>query len=131
MAKKIPNPIDSHAGARVRMRRMMVNMSQSDLGNRVGITFQQIQKYEKGTNRMGSSRLQQFAEIMGVPVGFFFEGAPSHGLTKPGGSAPDITGQFMSSRGGLLLAQSFLKIKSHKVRHKLVELAMELALAKS
>ncbi len=72
---KSPNPIDKHVGARVRMRRIMVGMSQEKLGEALGITFQQIQKYEKGTNRIGASRLQAAARILAVPVNYFFEGA--------------------------------------------------------
>src|SRR6202451_3619859 len=83
MAKKAPNPIDKHVGSRVRMRRMMVGMSQEKLGDALGLTFQQVQKYEKGTNRIGASRLQQISLILQVSVSFFFEGAPhienSHG----------------------------------------------------
>ena len=76
MAKKAPNPIDKHVGSRVRMRRMMLGMSQEKLGDALGLTFQQVQKYEKGTNRIGASRLQQISHILQVPVAFFFEGAP-------------------------------------------------------
>ena len=76
MAKKAPNPTDKHVGSRVRMRRIMLNMSQEKLGDALGLTFQQVQKYEKGTNRIGASRLQQIAQILQVPVSFFFEGAP-------------------------------------------------------
>ena len=74
MAKKVPNPIDKHVGSRVRMRRMMLGMSQEKLGDALGLTFQQVQKYEKGTNRIGASRLQQISLILQVPVAFFFEG---------------------------------------------------------
>ncbi len=77
MAKKAPNPIDKHVGSRVRMRRMMLAMSQEKLGDALGLTFQQVQKYEKGTNRIGASRLQQISHILQVPVAFFFEGAPN------------------------------------------------------
>ena len=83
MAKKAPNPIDKHVGSRVRMRRMMLSMSQEKLGDALSLTFQQVQKYEKGTNRIGASRLQQIANILQVPVSFFFEGAPN----MPGHSA--------------------------------------------
>ena len=76
MVKKAPNPIDKHVGSRVRMRRMMLGMSQEKLGDALGLTFQQVQKYEKGTNRIGASRLQQISQILQVPVAFFFEGAP-------------------------------------------------------
>ena len=71
MAKKAPNPIDKHVGSRVRMRRMMLGMSQEKLGDALGLTFQQVQKYEKGTNRIGASRLQQISQILQVPVSFF------------------------------------------------------------
>ena len=82
-AKKAPNPIDKHVGSRVRMRRMMLAMSQEKLGDALGLTFQQVQKYEKGTNRIGASRLQQISHILQVPVAFFFEGAPNlHGSTR-------------------------------------------------
>jgi transcriptional regulator with XRE-family HTH domain len=79
MTIKIPNAIDKHAGSRLRMRRMMLDMSQEELGQAFGLTFQQVQKYEKGTNRMGASRLQHAAHILDVPVPFFFEGAPGAG----------------------------------------------------
>src|SRR3977135_1506695 len=76
MVKKAPNPVDRHVGSRVRMRRMMLSMSQEKLGDALGLTFQQVQKYEKGTNRIGDSRLQQIANTLQVTVAFFFEGAP-------------------------------------------------------
>src|ERR1700677_2015913 len=81
LAKKAPNPIDKHVGSRVRMRRMMLGMSQEKLGNNLGLTFQQVQKYEKGTNRIGASRLQQISHILQVSVSFFFEGAPANANT--------------------------------------------------
>jgi transcriptional regulator with XRE-family HTH domain len=75
MPKRAPNPIDKHVGSRVRMRRLKLNMSQTDLGNALGLTFQQVQKYEKGSNRVSASRLQHISQILQVPVPFFFEGA--------------------------------------------------------
>jgi transcriptional regulator with XRE-family HTH domain len=86
-AKKLPKPVDKHVGSRVRMRRMMLGMSQEKLGDALGLTFQQVQKYEKGTNRMGASRLQHVADILQVPVTFFFDGAP--GQRQADGSAPE------------------------------------------
>src|SRR4026209_2288745 len=89
MAKKTPNPTDKHVGSRVRMRRMMLSMSQEKLGDALGLTFQQVQKYEKGTNRIGASRLQQISHILQVPVAFFFEGAPNlHGSADGMNEAP-------------------------------------------
>ena len=81
--KKQPNPIDIHVGSRIRLRRTMLGMSQEKLGEALGITFQQVQKYEKGTNRVGASRLQNIAAILGVPVSFFFEDAPATMARSP------------------------------------------------
>ena len=80
MSTKAPNPVDKHVGSRVRMRRIMLGMSQGKLGEALGLTFQQIQKYEKGTNRVGASRIQQISEVLQVPVSFLFEGVPSGGI---------------------------------------------------
>src|ERR1700680_1870830 len=92
MAIKTPNPTDKYVGARIRMRRLMLGMSQTALAQGLGLTFQQIQKYEKGVNRIGASRLQQIAHILRVPVEFFFEGAPSfHPETDGVGAAPSRT----------------------------------------
>jgi transcriptional regulator with XRE-family HTH domain len=88
MLVKSPNATDKHVGARVRMRRLMLGMSQTKLGEAVGLTFQQIHKYEKGTNRIGGSRLQQFAHILHVPVPFFFEGLPQVSESSDEGAAP-------------------------------------------
>ena len=77
MSTKAPNPVDKYVGSRVRMRRIMLGMSQEKLGEALGLTFQQVQKYEKGTNRVGASRIQQISEILQVPVSFLFEGGPS------------------------------------------------------
>jgi transcriptional regulator with XRE-family HTH domain len=126
--KKSPNPIDIHVGSRVRLRRMMLGMSQEKLGEGLGITFQQIQKYEKGTNRIGASRLQHIARILSVPVSFFFEDAP--GGTEVGGMAEgdhSFVVDFLSSSEGLALNRAFLKIKNPKVRRKLTEMAQALA----
>ena len=77
MSTKAPNPVDRYVGSRVRMRRIMLGMSQEKLGEALGLTFQQVQKYEKGTNRVGASRIQQISEILQIPVSFLFEGGPS------------------------------------------------------
>src|ERR1700752_2595536 len=108
IAKKAPNPIDKHVGSRVRMRRMMLGMSQEKLGDALGLTFQQVQKYEKGTNRIGASRLQQISHILQVPVSFFFEGAPS---VQPAGRhevmaeapSPAYVSDFLATSDGLAL----------------------------
>jgi len=125
---KRPNPIDVHVGSRLRMRRMMLGMSQVKLGEAFGVTFQQVQKYEKGVNRMGSSRLQQAADILGVTVPFFFEGATG-GTYKPDGSAPSpaYVNEFVSSEDGLRLIKAFARIPRPIVRQRIVALVREIA----
>ncbi|MBB2751271.1 UNVERIFIED_ORG: transcriptional regulator with XRE-family HTH domain [Rhizobium aethiopicum] len=127
--KKKPNPIDIHVGSRIRLRRTMLGMSQEKLGESLGITFQQIQKYEKGTNRVGASRLQNISNILNVPVSFFFEDAP--GEHSGGGmaeaSSSNYVVDFLSSSEGLQLNRAFVKISDPKVRRKVVELVKALA----
>jgi transcriptional regulator with XRE-family HTH domain len=125
MVKKAPNPIDKHVGSRVRMRRMMLGMSQERLGDALDLTFQQVQKYEKGTNRIGASRLQQISIILQVPVAFFFEGAPSEpGRQAVAGEAPSpaYVSDFLASSEGLALTKAFMRIKNPKVRRRIVDL---------
>src|SRR6201994_628746 len=88
MPAKPPNPVDRHVGSRVRMRRIMLGMSQERLGEGLGLTFQQIQKYEKGTNRIGASRLQQICDILRIPVSFLFEGVPGGTINAEGDTEP-------------------------------------------
>ena len=130
MAKKAPNPIDKHVGSRVRMRRMMVGMSQEKLGESLGITFQQIQKYEKGTNRIGASRLQQISVVLGVPVAFFFEGVPTVGPKTEGFSetaSPTYVSDFLATSDGLALTRNFMRISDAKVRRRIVDLVASIA----
>jgi transcriptional regulator with XRE-family HTH domain len=130
-SQKSPNPIDVHVGSRVRLRRMMLGMSQEKLGEHLGLTFQQIQKYEKGTNRIGASRLQAIARVLKVPVAFFFEGAP--GLAPIAGDQgfdPTATSNvvdFLSTSEGLRLNRAFIRIDDPKKRRKLVELVAAIA----
>ena len=129
--KKKPNPIDIHVGSRIRLRRTMLGMSQEKLGESLGITFQQIQKYEKGTNRVGASRLQNISNILNVPVSFFFEDAPGDSGTTASGfaeaSSSNYVVDFLSSSEGLQLNRAFVKISDAKVRRKIVELVKALA----
>lgn len=129
--KKRPNPIDIHVGSRIRLRRNMLGMSQEKLGESLGITFQQIQKYEKGTNRVGASRLQAIASILTVPVSFFFEDAPGHEGNGQQGLAEDsqtaYVVDFMNSAEGLQLNRAFVRIDDPKVRRKIVDLVKSLA----
>src|SRR6187399_2428839 len=128
--KKQPNPIDIHVGSRVRLRRMMLGMSQERLGESLGITFQQIQKYEKGTNRIGASRLQHIAQILKVPVSFFFEGVSGGKQSEDGSSkAPvaDYVSDFLSSSDALALTKAFTHLKDSKLRRRVVDLVEEIA----
>ncbi len=129
--KKKPNPIDIHVGSRIRLRRTMLGMSQEKLGEALGITFQQIQKYEKGTNRVGASRLQNISNILNVPVAFFFEDAPGDNANTQSGMAEahssNYVVDFLSSSEGLQLNRAFVKISDAKVRRKLVDLVKALA----
>ena len=129
MNQKTPNPIDVHVGKRVRMRRMLVGLSQEKLGEALGVTFQQVQKYEKGSNRISASRLQGIAQLLDVPVAFFFEDAPaglpaaSETATRP---ARDVVGLLATSEG-VQLANAFIAIEDAQVRRRLVDLAEVLA----
>ena len=123
-----PSPIDIHVGSRVRMRRKMVGISQEKLGEALGLTFQQIQKYEKGINRMGASRLQQAADILGVSVPFFFEGGTNSPFELAGSApSPSYIDDFVSSAEGLRLAKAFTQIPRSAVRLRIVALVRELA----
>lgn len=129
--KKQPNPIDVHVGSRIRLRRTMLGMSQEKLGESLGITFQQVQKYEKGTNRVGASRLQNISVILNVPVSFFFEDAPgdapSAGDSGMEESSATYVVNFLSSAEGLQLNRAFVKISDAKVRRRIIELVKSLA----
>ena len=128
--KKVTNPVENHVGRRVHMRRMMLAMSQEKLGAALGLTFQQVQKYERGTNRMGASRLQQISHILQVPVEFFFEGAPNasapHGSNGSALSMAHID-DFVSNSDGLRLIRAFMRIDDAHLRHKIVRLVQEIA----
>lgn len=126
--KKKPNPIDVHVGARIRLRRNMLGMSQERLGESLGITFQQIQKYEKGTNRVGASRLQAIARILSVPVAFFFEDAPGR---EPGAGMAeepsDYVAEVPNTAEGMQLNRAFVRISDPKVRRRILDLVKVLS----
>jgi transcriptional regulator with XRE-family HTH domain len=127
---KTPNPIDKHVGSRVRMRRVLVGLSQERLGESLGVTFQQVQKYEKGTNRIGASRLQQISHVLGVPVSFFFEdvpaeAAPAQGFNDNAGS--DYVVDFLSTSEGVALTRAFMRVRDPRVRRRIVELVTSIA----
>jgi len=128
--EKKPNPIDVHVGSRVRLKRTMMGLSQEKLGESLGVTFQQVQKYEKGANRIGASRLQQIAAILKTPIAFFFEDAPGYDSPSAGLSeseSPEYTIDFLATTEGLQLNRAFAKIKDPKVRKKIIDLVKSLA----
>jgi len=128
--KKSPDPVDRHVGARIRMRRLMLKFSQVQLGDALGLTFQQVQKYEKGSNRVGASRLQHIASILQVPVSFFFEEAPinrSELAQISDAPSPDLVTTFVSTTDGLKLIQAFTSIKNTALRRCIVQLVEHIA----
>jgi transcriptional regulator with XRE-family HTH domain len=130
MATKAPNPVDKYVGSRVRMRRIMLGMSQEKLGEALGLTFQQIQKYEKGTNRVGASRIQQISEILQVPVSFLFEGGPTGAAHPEGfteGPSTSYVSDFLATSEGLALTRAFTRITDAKLRRSIVELVEQIA----
>ncbi|MDR3449865.1 MAG: helix-turn-helix transcriptional regulator [Alphaproteobacteria bacterium] len=131
-----PDPVDIHVGARLRMRRNLVGLSQEQLGKALGLTFQQIQKYERGINRMGSSRLFQMAQILSVPVAYFFDDIPREGLPQPGfaeegqadlENAPASGYDVMHRRETLELVRAYYRITDDKQRRKVYELIKSMA----
>jgi transcriptional regulator with XRE-family HTH domain len=128
--KKQANPIDAHVGNRMRLRRMLIGLSQERMGEMLGLTFQQVQKYEKGVNRIGAGRLYQIADILSVPVSYFYEGFVGDGAT--GHAANDDTAtkpvmEFLSSGEGLQLTLAFMRIKDGKVRKRVIDLIKSLS----
>jgi transcriptional regulator with XRE-family HTH domain len=130
-----PNPMDVHVGTRVRLRRMLLGISQEKLGEHLGLTFQQIQKYEKGVNRIGASRLWDLASVLEVPVQFFYEEAPNHGNGEPVMPASGFSDrpsdtyifEFLNSREGLELNKAFARIPDPKTRRAVLDLVRTLA----
>jgi transcriptional regulator with XRE-family HTH domain len=130
MVKRTANPVDKHVGSRIRMRRLMLGMSQEKLGNGLGLTFQQVQKYEKGTNRIGAGRLQLISQLLQVPLPFLFEGAP-HLPGQPSGigpaPSPAYVFNFLATTDGLALTKAFMQIKQESLRRRIVHLVEEIA----
>jgi transcriptional regulator with XRE-family HTH domain len=129
------NPIDLHVGSRVRLRRMLLGMSQEKLAERLGLTFQQVQKYEKGVNRIGASRLYDLAQVLGVPVQFFYDDVPVGTASEGAAAEPGVAERpadcdlvdFLHSREGIELSKAFVRISDQKVRRSIVELVRALA----
>ena len=130
---KKPHPIDIHVGARVRMLRTMLGMSQDKLGDSLGLTFQQIQKYEKGVNRIGASRLFEIAKVLEIPIQFLFEDFDSFTNTPYGfaENAPDSDSSmlmdFLSSPEGIQLCRHFAQIEDPRVRRRVIDLVKTLS----
>ncbi|NKB50725.1 MAG: helix-turn-helix domain-containing protein [Rhizobiaceae bacterium] len=129
---KTPNPIDVHVGSRVRLRRTMAKLSQEKLGDALGVTFQQIQKYEKGTNRIGASRMQKISETLNVPISFFFEDAPgsksnsdSPGMEEAGSA--NFVMDFLSSAEGIELNRAFVRIPNAAIRRRIIDMVRTIA----
>lgn len=135
MPPGVPHPVDIHVGSRVRLRRTMLGMSQEKLGEAVGLTFQQIQKYERGANRIGSSRIYQFSRILDVPVSFFFEDMPAEALKAPGVAVKGLSDTQqapmdddpMSKRETLELIRAYYRISDPRVRKRLYDLLRSMA----
>jgi transcriptional regulator with XRE-family HTH domain len=125
--KKQASEIDAHVGQRIRLRRMLLGMSQEKLGNLLGLTFQQVQKYERGVNRIGAGRLFEIAKILGVKIEYFYEGVEEKGAGfSEGAAAPPIM-EFVSSGEGMQLSLAFMRIKDIKIRKRVVDLVKEIA----
>ena len=127
MPKKQANPIDGQVGNRVRLRRMLIGMSQERLGELLGLTFQQVQKYEKGVNRIGAGRLFEVARILGVPIDYFYEGASTQIAGPSENEASPPVMEFVSSGEGLQLSLAFMKIKDPKLRKRVLDLVKQMA----
>ena len=128
MSRSAINPTDKHVGSRLRMRRLMLDMSQTDIADALGLTFQQVQKYEKGSNRISASRLQHISQILQVPVPFFFEGAPAaSGIPRAAqetadAPSPAYVSDFLATSDGLALVKAFMCIQDPKLGRALVRL---------
>ena len=129
MATRKPDPVDIEVGQRIKIQRLAAGLSQTELGESIGVTFQQVQKYEKGTNRIGASRLQQISQILQVPVSFFFEGAPQNeGRVGKDAEAPwpAYVSDFLANSDGLKLVRAFTQIGDAQLRRSLVRLVEEI-----
>ncbi len=128
-APRSPNPVDTHVGTRIRLRRQVMKMSQEKLGNALGVTFQQVQKYERGANRVGASRLWKMSQVLEVPVSFFYEGLDEDvpALEFAEGDQTPIVYEFINSTDGVSLAMAVSKIKNKAVRRQILELARSLS----
>ncbi len=128
---RTPNPVDLHVGARVRMRRRILGVSQEKLAEQLGLTFQQVQKYERGANRVSASKLYEIARALSTSVSYFFEGLadtaspPVEGVSESG--TEQFVHEFLMTPEGVELASSFARIRQGKVRRKILDLVRALS----
>lgn len=125
-----PNPVDVHVGSRIRLRRNLLGLSQEKLGTAIGLTFQQVQKYERGTNRVGASRLFQLATVLNVPVSFFFDDLAPETAARYGGlqeSAATFEQDPLTKRETLELVRAYNRIADPAIRRRLFDLVKSLA----
>ena len=127
VTSKRPNPTDQYVGNRVRTRRLMMKMSQTELSRKLGLTWQQVQKYEKGLNRIGAGRLQQISHVLQVSPAFFFEGASCSSQRDSGKATPaDYATEFLATPDGIALARAFSRVKNLKLRRRIIRLVVEI-----
>jgi transcriptional regulator with XRE-family HTH domain len=133
--KRGDGPLDKHIGRRIRMRRMMLDMSQAELATRIGLTFQQVQKYEKGTNRVSASRLRDLSRVLAVPLSFFFEDAPRLGEEPNVAGAtvplPSFLQDVAATKDGLAVMRAFAEIRDPNVRRRIADLIEAVAIRES
>jgi len=125
MSTKAPNPVDKYVGSRVRMRRIMLGMSQEKLGDALGLTFQQVQKYEKGANRVSASRLTHIAEVLQTPVTALI--SSDTGMGKELGADAASGFEFLAQPGAIRLLRAFGRIESRRLKQMIVDIAETLA----
>ena len=128
-APRAASSVDVHVGTRIRLRRKTLKLSQEQLGEQLGITFQQVQKYERGTNRVGAGRLWEISKVLSVPVHYFYDGLPD-GVDGEHAEPPEIY-EFINSSDGVALAMAVTQIKNKSVRRQILELARSLAMQES
>ncbi|MCX2721469.1 helix-turn-helix domain-containing protein [Roseibium salinum] len=130
-SKRKPNTVDAHVGSRIRLRRVLMDISQVKLAEELGVSFQQIQKYERGVNRVGASRLQEIADVLGAPITFFFDDMPgrpsSNGTAQFREAETEQMAEFLSSADGLRFVRTFLSISDGRVRRRITDLVKSLA----
>jgi len=122
-----PHPVDVHVGSRLRLRRTLLGMSQEKLGHAIGLTFQQVQKYERGANRIGASRLYELSRVLDVPVTFFFDALDPALVGGMSAAPPDFEAEPLMKRETLELVRAYLRIAEPSLRRRVFDLAKAIA----